>query len=143
MTNKLVMTYISLRILLFITHICMFSVNIWLLTTYGIPDGCMRILSIWMICDAIEKFSRCCYGRPDLFEFIFSLGLYIWNVINLIMIDCDDIAAYYNYALAIIIYDTVLACVGIVFGFAMIKSLVSKYNNKNNIIIGEASYLYN
>lgn len=100
--------------IMILIHLPMFIANVWLMTIGGIPDGCMRMISIWMICDAIGKLSRC-YAGQLYFTNIMSTGLYIWNIINLIMLDCDDIyKPYYNYAIFMVVYDSIMVFIGII-----------------------------
>lgn len=113
--------------ILTVIHACMFITNIWLLIIYGISNLCMQMISVWMICDAIEKIYRC-FNNTGCFYFIFTLALFIWNLINIRSLTCDDIIIpYYNYALGIMFYETIILSVYMTaFFIQLMVSILSK-----------------
>lgn len=100
----------ALAILFFCIGASFVCVDIYLLSVGGIPDSCMRLISIWMICDAVVRMSNLFGGNSGQ-----AIAMYIWNIVNLIILDCDEIyEPYYNYALTVVIYDSACICAGII-----------------------------
>lgn len=130
--NLFILSFVVIIYLsIYVINIGFAILAIILLSKYGIVDDCTRMISIWMICDIIEKINRV-LNKNGLFSCLLSISQLVWNIINICLIkDCTLIhSQYIDYAMACIIYDAILICiVSVAYMFFLIY--VRKLYNKS------------